>query len=72
MAYHIDCDNDPCVCPDEEKPVELMVTIDEKTSEAIKQYAGSGSTAEEKAAIILIGYVRFREQGGSDHDYLLQ
>ena len=70
MAFDNKCGNDPCVCPDEEELVELTVTIDKKTREAIKRYAGSGGTVEKQAARILIEHVRLRDQGGGDLAYL--
>ena len=66
MAFHNICGNDPCVCPDGEELLELTVTIDKKTCEAIKRYAGSGGTVEKQAARILIEHVRLREQGGGN------
>ena len=64
MVYHIVCNNDPCVCPDEEEPEELTVTIDKKTWEAIKQEAGSDGSVEKQAARILIEHVRLKDEGG--------
>ena len=64
MVYHIVCNNDPCVCPDDKEPVELTVMIDKKTCEAIKRYAGSGGSVEKEAARTLIEHARLRDGGG--------
>ena len=70
MAFHNKCGNDPCVCPDEEELVELTVTIDKKTREAIGRGVGSDSSVEKQAARILIEHVRLRDEGGGEHAYL--